>query len=495
MGQRPRIAIAGFQHETNTFAPMGTAFSAFMDGGGWPGLTRGAAVGDVFRGLNIPLGGFIAVAEADADLVPILWTSAEPAAEVERDAFEQIMEMILHGISEAGAIDGIYLDLHGAMVTQDHFDGEAQILGRVRALVDELPIAVSLDLHANLSAEVVELADVITIYRTYPHLDMAETGARAWRLLQDILKTGKRSAKAFRQVPDLIPLSAQCTEFGPVARLYKDVVERSADVTSADAALGFPLSDVPMAGPAVVAYASDQATADQCVEHLATQLSKAACQAGNTLWHPADAIRTAAELTSEGGTVVLADVQDNSGAGAMADSTGLLAELVESGLPDCLLGALWDPETVKAARAAGAGATLAVTLGGKSGPHGVAPFECTAIVVALSDGRFTCTGEMQRGVETDIGPSALLKITQGSADVTVLVTSLRHQAIDQDAFRHIGAEPSDFRIVGVKSTVHFRADFSPIAKAVLMVDAPGYSICQLDRLDYKNRSPARFSVD
>ena len=484
---RPRIAIAGFQHETNTFAPVGTGFDAFLDGGGWPGLTLGEDVRRVFCGLNIPLSGFLDAAEAEADLVPILWTSAEPAAEVTPDAFEQIMATILDGIASASDLDGIYLDLHGAMVTEDHLDGEAEILRQVRKVARDIPIAVSLDLHANLSAEVVERADVITIYRTYPHLDMGATGARAWALLRAILATGARPKKAFRAVPHLIPLSAQCTDFGSLQVFYEALAGR--DAVSADAALGFPLSDTPVTGASVVAYASEQAEADRVADDLAAMLAGAAGSVDNTLLVPLDAIVRANEITQSGGTVVLADVQDNSGAGAMADSTGLLAAMVESRAERCLLGTLWDPDVAMAAHQGGVGASLPLAIGGRSGPEGVLPFECTAQVLALSDGCFLCSGAMQRGVETDIGPSALLRITQGGADVSVLVSSQRHQSIDQQVFRHLGAIPSDYRLVGVKSTVHFRADFAPIAKAVLMIDAPGYSGCRLSRLRYRNLQP------
>ncbi|MEL7152835.1 MAG: MlrC C-terminal domain-containing protein, partial [Pseudomonadota bacterium] len=372
-------------------------------------------------------------------------------------------------------------------VTEDHLDGEAEILRRVRSVIGDLPLAVSLDLHANLSAEVVELADAIAIYRTYPHLDMAETGARAWALLGGMIATGKRPAKAFRQVPHLIPLSAQCTDFGPLEAFYDALASHR--VMTADAALGFPLSDTPVTGPSVVAFASDQTEADRCADRLAGLLSDAAAGVYNTLLAPAKAVAHAADLTADGGTVVLADVQDNSGAGAMADSTGLLAALVESGVGRCLLGTLWDPKAVASAHRAGVGAVLHLALGGRSGPAGIVPFECYAEVIALSDGRFICTGRMQRGVETDIGRSALLRIAQSGGDVTVLLSSLRHQTIDAAAFRHIGADPSDYRIVGIKSTVHFRADFAPLAKTVLMVDAPGYSTCRLEILTYKRLGP------
>ncbi|MEM9059516.1 MAG: M81 family metallopeptidase [Pseudomonadota bacterium] len=491
---RPRIAIAGFQHETNTFAPVATGFADFEDGGGWPGLTRGADVLTTFRGLNIPLSGFLSAAEPKAELVPILWTSAEPAAQVSRDAFDRITGMILDGITAAGPLDGIYLDLHGAMVTENHDDGEVEILRRVRALVGTgMPIAVSLDLHANISPEFVGLADAITIYRTYPHLDMDATGARAWSLLKQVIETGKRPATAFRQSDHLLPLSAQCTEFGPVAALYHAVAECSGGtLLSADVALGFPLADIPDAGPSLVVHAEDTASAEACADELLAKLDEAVATADNALLGPREAVSQALALTQNGGCVVLADVQDNSGAGAMSDTTGLLAALVESEADRCLLGTLWDPEAANLAHSAGVGATIDLSLGGNHGPDGVGPFRCSAAVVALSDGLFTCTGEMQRDVLTDIGRTALLRISNGGGDVRIVVSTRRHQTIDQELFRHLGLEPADHRIVAVKSTVHFRADFAPMAKAVLMVEAPGYSTCRLSNLTYRKlRANAR----
>ncbi len=199
-GPKPRIAIAGFQHETNVYAPVRTSFADFLDGGGWPGLTAGDQVVDIFRGLNIPIGGFIDAALEEAELLPILWTSAEPASVVSADAFDRISDQILSAVRQAGQIDGVYLDLHGAMVTETSEDGEGTLLRRIRDHFGrDLPIAVSLDLHANITAEMVDLSDVITIYRTYPHLDMDATGARAWSLLRDMIRTGTRPAKAFRR--------------------------------------------------------------------------------------------------------------------------------------------------------------------------------------------------------------------------------------------------------------------------------------------------------
>ena len=183
-----RVAIAGFQHETNTLAPMPTGFDEFSIGGSWPGLTEGDDVVDVFSGLNIPISGFINAA-ADWELVPLLWTAAEPGGYVSTDAFDTITGRLCDQLKRAAPVDAVYLDLHGAMVVENFQDGEGEIVRRVREVVGpNIPVAVSLDLHGNLFPGFFALTDVVTIYRTYPHIDMAETGRRCQQLLQHRLE-------------------------------------------------------------------------------------------------------------------------------------------------------------------------------------------------------------------------------------------------------------------------------------------------------------------
>ncbi|MEM7238183.1 MAG: M81 family metallopeptidase, partial [Pseudomonadota bacterium] len=236
---KPRILVAGFQHETNTFVPKTTTFAEFEDGGGWPPLTTGAEVAEIFRPLNIPLGGMIAALEERAEVIAALWANAEPSGLVADTAFDRIAGMILDAVRKAAPLDGICLDLHGAMVTESHADGEAELLRRIRAETGPLlPLVISLDLHANISPDLVAHADAIAIYRTYPHLDMDETGARAAALLMRMIAQGTRPARAFRQADALIPLSAQCTDFGPLAGLYGSLSDPGAGIWSADIALG-----------------------------------------------------------------------------------------------------------------------------------------------------------------------------------------------------------------------------------------------------------------
>src|SRR3954451_24563332 len=218
-----RIAVGGFLHETNTFAPTKATFADFQHGGGWPAMTQGPDVLKVMRRINVGLAGFVDSAEANGwELVPTICCGASPSAHVTRDAYERIVKVMVDGISAAGPLDAVYLDLHGAMVTEHLDDGEGEILARVRKVIGkDLPLVVSLDLHANVTPEMVEHADALIAYRTYPHVDMADTGRAAANHLALLLRTKQKLAKAFRQLPFLIPVSWQCTYDQPSKSIYQ----------------------------------------------------------------------------------------------------------------------------------------------------------------------------------------------------------------------------------------------------------------------------------
>ena len=212
-----RIAIGGFLHETNTFAPTKAVYDAFLHGGGWPPMREGEKLLENMRNINVGIAGFIPVAEAEGwELAPTIWCAASPSAHVTRDAYERVSNAIVEGIRSAGAIDAVYLDLHGAMVAEHLDDGEGEILARVRQVIGrELPLVVSLDLHANVTPQMIEHSDALIAYRTYPHIDMADTGRAAARHLALLLRSKTRFSKAFRQIPFLIPISWQCTNDEP----------------------------------------------------------------------------------------------------------------------------------------------------------------------------------------------------------------------------------------------------------------------------------------
>ncbi len=483
---RPRIAIAGFQHETNTFAPLVTTYADFVKADAWPGLTRGAEIFETFAGLNIPIGGFVDAAAGDWELVPLVWASAEPAGRVADEAFERIAAMICDGLAAAAPLDGVYLDLHGAMVSESHEDGEGEILRRVRATVGaELPLAVSLDFHANMTAAMVEGASALAIFRSYPHLDMAETGARARALLARLLERQAPFAKAWRTLPFLVPLSAQATTRPPLDTIFAGLeMAGGGSVTSADIAMGFPPADIRDAGGAVVAYGEAPAAVEAAAESQLAALTAAEARFENPLKGEAEAVEAAKARAGVGCPVVLADVQDNPGAGATSDTTGLLRALVEGGARGAALALMWDPAAAAAAHEAGVGARLDLAIGGRFPETGAAPFAAEFEVEQVTDGRFLCTGPMYGGCQAELGPMARLRVVHPEAEVRVLVGQERFQCADLAVFRHLGIEPTEQDILAVKSTVHFLADFAPIASEVLFVDSPGVSFCRLERVPY-----------
>src|SRR3954469_2515909 len=266
-----RIAVGGFLHETNTFAPTKATFADFQHGGGWPAMTQGPDMLRVMRRINVGLAGFVDSAEANGwELVPTIACGASPSAHVTRDAFERIVKVMIDGIAAAGRLDAAYLDLHGGMVTEHLDDGEGEILARVRRVIGpDVPLVTSLDLHANVTPEMMEHADALIAYRTYPHVDMAETGRASAKHLALLLKTKQRLAKAFRQLPFLIPISWQCTSDQPTKGIYERLAAFEGEtVPTLSFAPGFPAADFRDCGPSVFAYGRTQADADAAADKL-----------------------------------------------------------------------------------------------------------------------------------------------------------------------------------------------------------------------------------
>ncbi len=476
------IAHAGFLHETNTFAPMRAAWPDFLRSESFPGLMLGRAVLDLLAETNIATRGFAEVASANGhELKPIAWASAVPSAHVTEDAFERMSAIVLAGLKPP--FDAVYLDLHGAMVTEHLEDGEGELITRVRrAIGPEVALVVSLDLHSNTTSAMASGADVLIGYRTYPHVDMADTGRRAARYLEHLL-SGARPAMARRVVPFLMPLTGQCTMLEPTAGVYGRLAELEAEagVRHVSFTPGFPPADIHDCGPVVIAYGDDQAAADRAADDLFRYIMEREAEFEVPFLSPATAI-SKAMASNATKPFVLADVQDNCGAGATSDTTGLLRALVEEGACDALLGVLVDPEAAAAAHEAGEGSEIEIAVGGKRFTEGDPPFEGRFEVRRLGNGRITCTGPMFGGSRMDLGPMALL----GIGGVEVVVSTHRMQAADQALFRHLGVEPSERRILGLKSSVHFRADFQPIAEEVLVVEAAGAFVDQPAKHAYRN---------
>ncbi len=486
-----RIAVGGFQHETNTFAPVKAGFDDFAQADAWPPLTRGDGLFDAVAGINLPLAGFIGAARAAGHaLLPLSWCSASPSAHVTKRAFERISAMLLEDIAEAKP-DAVYLDLHGAMVTEHLQDGEGELLCRVRAaLAPETPVIASLDLHANISSKMCKAASTLISYRSYPHIDMGETGARAAELMNVALRSPAVPASYLRAIDFLIPINAQCTMEDPAGALYHRLaeLEKSPGVWRLSFAMGFPPADISICGPSVYGCGSDANAVKRAVDSLADEIEARECEFLEVLYQPDEAVRLAIENTLPG-PFVIADTQDNPGAGGNSDTVGMLEALLGCGAQDAVFAILYDPEVAEAAHHAGEGHSFKAALGAKSGQPDQRSYEGKFRVERLGNGRFTATGPMWNGARVDLGPMALLRVENKGSDVRVIVASRKFQAADQSIFRHLGLEPSELSILVLKSSVHFRADFHPMAARIVTAIAPGPNFADTRKFPYRHLRP------
>ncbi len=482
-----RIAIGGFQHETNTFAPSRATYERFVQGGGWPPVSVGEEIFERFRDQNIPVSGFMAEMGGRHELIPTAWAAASPSAHVTTDAFERIAGEIVARIRTAQP-DAVYLDLHGAMVTEAHDDGEGELLRRVREVVGpRAPIVVSLDLHANMTEAMFRQANLLVAYRTYPHIDMAETGARAAFFLKRLADGEALPEAAWRRLPYLIPLQAQSTDLFPANDIYR-VVARSegGDVVSASFTPGFPAADFDGCSPVVWAHGRSRAAAEAAVARLEARVLAAEGDWDARVLDAVDAVRQAQRIAATARRpVVIADTQDNPGAGGDSDTMGMVRALLECRAERAAAGLIVDASAARAAHEVGVGRTLNIALGGKSGIAGDSPLELPWLVESLADGRVAATGPFYRGMTLRLGPSACLS-HQG---VRVVVASYKTQLADQAMYRYVGIEPTEQAILVNKSSVHFRADFAPIAEAILVAKAPGPMAADPADLPWRRLAP------
>lgn len=485
-----KILVAGYQHETNTFAPTKADWAAFNRGDSFPAFVHGQAMLDQLTGVNIPIGGFIEAARTKGwQLVPSSWCGAIPSSYVTEDAFERMAASILADVARAD-FDAVYLDLHGAAVAEHVADSEGELIARIREMVGpDLPIVASLDLHANVTLRMLREADALVAYRSYPHVDMAATGELAAQLLARRIQLGRRELLHYRRLPFLIPLNAQSTWMAPAKTRYGELLELDDHYgTVLSFCMAFPAADFDECAPMVWGYGE---RAEAAVERLYSHV----VEPGQ--WRPdylpaADAVRKALALAERGNKpVVLADTQDNPGAGGDSNTTGLLHALLaqQAGRRypgQVALGMMFDPAAAAAAHAAGVGATVHIALGKAvptfTGEPSDAPVQGAFKVRALSDGTVTLKGPMMTGLTVHLGPCACLEID----GVLVAVTSGKKQLLDRELLRMVGIQPEAMRIVVVKSSNHFRADFTPIAAEIIVAKAAGPMAADPADLPWKN---------
>ncbi|HEV2185588.1 MAG TPA: M81 family metallopeptidase [Stellaceae bacterium] len=476
-----RLLLAMMKHETNTFSPVPTPLERFGHG---PGPLYGEAAIAAYRGTGSGLGAYLDIAAREkAEIVLPIAAGAPPSRPVDDAAFEHIAGHICEAVAKGG-FDGIFLDLHGAMVTESHEDGEGELLRRIRALDPKTPIAVSYDMHANLYPAMIENATVVSGYRTYPHIDTYETAKRAGDILIKAIRGEAKPVIAWGNVPMLPHVMRQGSDDHP----NKELQARCAGMTVEDGALiaslftGFPHADIANAGlSAVVVTDGDRDLAERLRDEL---LDRAWVEREAFVYkiEPlAEALGRAKAAPAPGpgeGPIVLLDHYDNCASGGTMDTTVVLGEILKAGLENAAAFAIFDPEAVQQAIAAGIGARVTLSVGGKLAmpqiPGDSPPLTLTGTVKTISNGRFRNKGPMVRGVLTDMGPSVVID----TGKVEVALISRHVEPSDLNCFLSLGIDPLQKRYVMLKSRVHWRAGLGPMAKAV--VDCAGIGVCTSD---------------
>ena len=463
-----RVVVAMMSHETNTFSPVPTPLESFGHGG----PARGQGVIDAYAGTNTCLAAFLDIfTEAGGDIVTPIAGNASPSAPVQAAAYQTMSDAICEAV-DAGC-DALCLELHGAMVAETTDDGEGTLLKRIRAMRPELPIAVALDLHANLTADIVDNCTVLAGYKTYPHIDSYTTGARAGEILRRSLEHSITPVMAWGRRPMLAHTLCMNTAVSPMKDLIDRGLEAEAkDVLDVSVFGGFPLADIPRPGLSVVVVADrDEAAARRAADAI---LDEAWEKRAEFVWNSeplAASVAKAAKLTD--GPVLLIDHADNCASGGTQDTTAVLAEVIRQGLEDVAVFAIRDPEAVAAMIAAGVGSDLTLRLGGKVDMPTIKrlgePIEVSGRVRAITDGEFTVTGPMMTGTRARLGRAVVLD----TGTVEIVVIESNHEPWDLGCFRSLGIEPTRKRYLLLKSRVHYRAGFEPIAKHIIECDGVG----------------------
>ncbi len=476
MPRRRRFLLAMMKHETNTFSPIVTDLQRFRD---W-GLHEGEAVVTAYRGTNHPIAAYIDLAEEmEAEIVSPVAAEAMPSGYVQREAYEYLTGRILDAARNEGPFDAILLDLHGAMVPEGMDEGgEGPLLSKLRAIAPETPIGVTFDMHGNMTQEVMDNADVVLCYKIYPHTDMAEVGRTTARIVRRMIEEGLKPVISWGQAGILAQTLRMGTADEPMktAQAMTREAEKNPAILAASVFGGFPMADIPDAGLSVVVVAESRDAGDRSRDEI-----MAYCKAQRDEWAYRHEDLTAAVGRAKGANdfpVILLDHADNVGSGGSSDTMTVIAEVLRQGLDGVAVATVWDPAAVKKMSEAGVGATLTLDLGGKTDMPSIGetgkPLTLTGRVKRLSDGEWIVRGPMYTGSRVTSGPTAVFEtVGQGGGTMQIVVTSLHHEPWDLGIFTHIGIDPQHCRYLLLKSRIHYRAGFQPLAKMTVTLDGTG----------------------
>lgn len=472
-----RLLLAMMMHETNTFSPVPTDLQRFALGlGQLP--PQGEAAVQAYRHTGTATGAFIDLAEAaGAEFELAIAAHAAPSGPVEDDAFDRMTDTITQAVARGGW-DGILLDLHGAMVTRTHEDGEGELLRRIRAVDAHTPIGVAYDMHANVYDDMVALAQVVAGYQTYPHVDMYETGLRAGQPLLRLIAGEVQPTSAWARLPMIPHVMRQSSLDEPNRSLQARARQMEQEgALTASVFTGFPHADIENAGLSVVVVTDGQ---PELARQFRDELLHMAWDSRAQWIYPVEPLAQSVSRAKamDLSPVVLLDHYDNAASGGTMDTTAVLAEVLRQGLQDVAFFAIFDPQAVQQAIAAGVGQRVSLSVGGKMPmplmPHRSAPLQLEGTVKVISAGKYKAKGPMSQGARQDMG--AAVVIDTGAVEVALI--SRHVEPFDVNALMSLGIDPTQKKFVVLKSRVHWRAGMGHLAAAV--VECAGAGACTSD---------------
>ena len=471
-----RVVIGSMSHETNTFSTVKTKLDDFRP-------KYGEDIFDTLRGTRSGIGGYLDVLEPmGVECIPTISAGATPAGELRNEDYWYIVNYIKDEIRKAGRVDGVLLALHGAMVAEGVPEAEGTLLREVKDVVGDVPVIVTLDLHGLISKMIIENCNGIFGYDTNPHIDMYERGVEAAETLLAAMKGEIKPIVAFKKLPMVPPTINQRTTEGPMVKLLEMAREKEKEPKVLNVCLfpAFPYADVQRVGSAVVAVTDgDPELAQRVADEVGEKMYSMREEFLKPLISIEDAVSTA--LSAAEGPVVLADVADNPGGGAPGDGTEILRELLKRGAKNVGLAIIKDPEAVQRAIDVGVKGTLSMEIGAKTDDYHGKPLMVSGTVRTVTDGRFIHKA-MAVGVPADVGRTAVIDVD----GVEIILTERSHAPNDPEIYRRNGIEPTDKKILVLKSRGHFRAAYEPFSKLVLEVDAPGLTTPNLSWFTYHN---------
>ena len=471
-----RVVFGSMSHETNTFSTVKTTLEDFRP-------MYGQTIVDTLKGTKSGIGGYIDVLEREGvEYIPTISAGATPAGELRNKDYWYIVNYIKDGIKEAGKVDGVLLALHGAMVAEGVPEAEGTLLREVKQIVGDTPVIVTLDLHGLISEMMIENCDGIFGYDTNPHIDMYERGVEAAETLVKAMRGEVHPTVAFKKLPMIPPTINQRTTEGPMVKLLEKCREKEAQSGVINVCLfpAFPYADVERAGSAVVAVTdNDPGLAQRVADEVGEMMWGLREEFLKPLTSIKDAVSTAMKAAE--GPIILADVADNPGGGAPGDGTEILRELLKQGAKNVGIACIKDPEAVQASIDAGVKGTISMKIGGKTDDFHGEPLMVTGIVRTITDGKFIHKA-MAVGVPADVGRTAVIDVD----GIEIILTERSHAPNDPEIYRRNGIEPTDKKILVLKSRGHFRAAYEPFSKLILEVDAPGLTTPNLSWFTYHN---------